>query len=236
MREQIAALVQEAVKEFFRGPGQKTRRKNVLVLLDYESLNPELVNAHLKAVTQAHDVTMYAGKGWRELFPGAAALEEAGRKELTDAAEAAEIVYIPVASHGFVARLALTIDDDPVAQTAIALQLAGRPFLVADDELGLRSYRRLFARPSVEKRITGYMRQAREDGAVFTTLDKAEQRIGAMKPHEPKRPLVLASHVEEAERNGETELVVPGKTLVTPMGRDRARELGVTIIEEGEQR
>ncbi|PYZ96491.1 hypothetical protein CR205_12280 [Alteribacter lacisalsi] len=234
MREQIAALVQEAVKDFFRGSGQKARRRNVLVLLDYESLNPAQVHAHLKALTAQHNVTMYAGESWRQSFPEARALEEAGRKELTEAAEAEEVVYIPVASHGFLAKLALTIDDEPIAETAIALQLAGRTFLVADDDLVLRSYRRLFARPAVEKRITGYMRQAREDGAVFTNLDKAVQRLGAMKPHEPKRPLVLASHVEEAERNGETELVVPEKTLVTPMGRDRARELGVAIRKEGD--
>ncbi len=48
----------------------------------------------------------------------------------------------------------------------------------------------------------------------------------------PKRPLITEATVHAAARTGRKQLVVPPRTLITPLARDAAREKGIAFVAE----
>ncbi|UCZ52767.1 hypothetical protein LGQ02_18590 [Bacillus shivajii] len=241
MREKIKSLVQQAVTDFLKSKENEERRE-VIVLLHYESMNPKAVIEHVKALSLEQNVTLIFSEQWNEFreslnFASVVTAEGAKKRDFAALIEGADLLYVPTISHGLLAKVALTIDDDLPAWFTIQTQLAGKGIIFAQDELHEKRYRPFFAKSSVEKRVKSYVRQIQTEGVHLFSMDKVAQYIERVAvKQENIRPLVLAEHIEELSRNGETELVLPKKSIVTPMGKDAARELGITIKEAEEEK
>ncbi|MCD8510739.1 MAG: hypothetical protein LRY73_13280 [Bacillus sp. (in: Bacteria)] len=241
MREKVKSLVQQALREILDSQKTSKEKEKLLVLLVYHSSKREELWEHIRKLAMSHSISLLYGEKWREIPEDIKELVEAVDVATIDeetarvAMNAVNALYVPVVSHGLLTKLALTIDDDFPSWLAIQMQLEGKEVIFASDNISYRSYQRFSIKPSVEKRIASYVRQVQKDGVHVLPMAKAERKLASLvaKFH-GKRPLVLARHVEELSRSGERELVLPKRSLITPMGRDAARELGITIkhVEE----
>lgn len=241
MRDKVKSLVQQALKELLDSRNSSRKKEKLLVLLVYHSSKQEEVWDRVGSLAENYDITLVCGEKWRDIPEDltdvvvSMDMVDIDEERFLDVLRDVNLLYVPVVSYGLITKLALTIDDDVPSWLAVQMQLDGKEILLASDSIHRRSYQRFFIKPGVEKRIASYVRQVQQDGVYVVPIAKAERKITSiLSKFHRKRPLVLARHVEELARSGERELVVPKESLITPMGKDAARELGITIkqVEE----
>lgn len=235
MRRRIEPIVRQVVKNYIQSTSLKKNQKSLFVLLDYESPTPALVWEKIRSISSKHKITLCLSERWIDVPEGLMVdhviqLKEANRDDIKEDMLGTDILLFPTANYSLLSKLALTIDDDLSLWIAIQMQLDGKDIIIISDQLEHKGIRHLSAPATVVKRIQTYSRQIQADGVSVVSLNKIEQwletssRIQVNKP-----PLILARHIQEIANEGEKELTVPEQSLITPMGRDRAKELGVTI-------
>ncbi len=242
VKETVRELVKQAVEAYISEQAKDTltsdrkRIPAITLLLNYQSTDPEGI---LKAVTEiksSFEVRLVASKEWEELLPGEEGilpLERADYKELQALWTSTDLLILPVASFQLVSKLALMVDDDRTAQTAIQFQLLGKPIVIANNEVELGVYQQILAPHSVQEKWQSYMRTTQKDQVKWVPLNQLVRAAKEQhKLYQEKQPLVLAKHIEHASRENVKALTVPKKSKITPVAKDIARELKIQIQKE----
>lgn len=165
--------------------------------------------------------------------------EEFKKRAWRDAQVAAhDVILLPAVCYDLAAKMAMGIFDEPVALLAMSALAQGKPVIATvnthyDDGLKAHS-------PVLRRLFEGHRRQL---GSYGIEVVPAEDMLAAVQGHcggaiakaNPvaksgggKRRLVTAEDIEGAHRNGK-KLSFPAGSLVTPLARDRAKELGLEI-------
>ncbi|MBV9469970.1 MAG: hypothetical protein JO316_11860 [Abitibacteriaceae bacterium] len=152
-----------------------------------------------------------------------------------------DVVLLPAVGDDDAAKMALGIFDEPVARTALSAIALGKPLIAAlhapyDEALKTRS-------PLLKRMFEGHRRALASYGfeivpatqlvpiitARFGTQSNALNGGGAVKPAgNGKKQLITAQDIDQLARKGQP-LQLPAGALITPLARDRARELGLDI-------
>ena len=169
-------------------------------------------------------------------------LIEPGAHELKDKAtrdrliSKSDAILLPAVGDDDAAKMALGIFDEPVSRTALAALSLGKPLIAAmhlpyDAALKVRA-------PVLRAVWEGYRRTLASFG--FNVVEAAEIADAVQRQIAPKiavqssatpsgkRAVVTAEDIENAVQNG-GKFQAPVGALITPLARDRARELGVTL-------
>lgn len=194
-----------------------------------ECLRPE--------VTAALDELKSAG--FVLIEPGAHELKERATRERLVAKS--DVVLLPSLGDDDAAKIALGIFDEPASRVALSALALGKPLIASphspyDGALKSRSpvlfnlwqsYRRTLENFGFEIVEAASLSGAVQAHLAPKTSQGATSTAGASASN-GKRIVITAQHIEAAARNGKS-FDVPSGALVTPLARDRARELGVKI-------
>lgn len=238
VKETVRELVRQAVEAYISEQATPERKKkpSITLLLSYQSGDPDGI---LKAVTEikaSFEVRLVASKEWEELLPaevGILSLEQADYQELEALWTSTDLLILPVASYQLVSKLALMVDDDLAAKTAIQFQLLGKPIVIANNEVELGVYQQILAPHSVQEKLQSYMRTTQKDQVKWVPLNQLVRTANEQhQQYQEKQPLILAKHIEHAARENRKAITVPNKSKITPVAKDMARELKIQIEKE----
>ena len=185
-----------------------------------------------------------AARGALEALPGAGftvlrpAEEEFKKRVWRDAQVAAhEVILLPALCYDLAAKMAMGIFDEPVALLAMTALAQGKPVVATvnthyDDGLKTHS-------PVLRRLFEGHRRQlcnygfevVPAEGILTAVQGHCGGAIGKPEPAKSaggKRRLVTAEDIDKAHVNGK-KLSLPAGALITPLARDRAKELGLEI-------
>lgn len=240
---QLQTLIRSTLEAVLREQSQKdaTRANNSGVQA------PRAIAGHiLVAVCCGDCVRPETQAALDELRRAGFVLIEPGDHELKDKAtrerliSKSDAILLPAVGDDDAAKMALGIFDEPVARTALAALSLGKPLVVSlhspyDALLKVRA-------PVLRAVWEGYRRTLSSFG--FNVVEAAEiaatvqsqiaPRAEANAQTPPKaapngrRVVVTAEDIDRAAKSGNKFQSPPG-ALITPLARDRARELGVTL-------
>ncbi|MRH41657.1 hypothetical protein GH741_03090 [Aquibacillus halophilus] len=238
MKEAIRELVQQALNDLLPTKSTYKDRKDILILLVYEASNAQLVIETIKALSIKHNVTLCVDNAWKlsQERPldntTVISMEDCCKEELDQLLNQSDLLYVPTISYGLLAKICLLIDDDIPSWLIIQTQLKGKEVVIANDQIPSSGSTIFMIKPSIEKRIQNYWKQIREDGVHVSPTIKVQQKIANLSK---KKPVILAKHIEKISVQGEKELTLPKGSILTPMGKDIARELGITVKRENDE-
>ncbi|MGM8211297.1 hypothetical protein ACLIBH_00740 [Virgibacillus sp. W0430] len=232
MRDYVVSIVKQTIHEFLQ-QDRSNRAEQILVLLPEESSIYDM--QHLNQLAATYNLTLaVTNEDFQpdENVPviNVARVAENERKLLVNEFD---LLYVPTISHGFLAKLSLLIDDTKPIWLTLHMLLEGKPVILGQDQIIRKRSSLFFPKPSIEKKVQNYMKQLMGDGVTFCSQNKVAAKISSVLAKEKnRRPLVLAKHIEELVRDGEKEVTIPAQSIVTPMAKDAARELGMAIKKE----
>jgi hypothetical protein len=232
VREKIEAIVRQVVTDYL-----KTHQvnKKLLILLNYETTKREEVWENVRQIASSYPVSLCVSKDWNDVpheiqVEETIQLEDISNGHIEKLVEQHDALIIPVISYGFLAKMAMTIDDEKTLSLSIQMQLAGKKLLLADDAIARKGMQKLYVPHKVQERIDRYKSQLTKEGIYVghceqlrNWLDKNIEKISR------KRPIVLAKHIEEIADEGEQQLVLTKEAVISPLGKDMARELGISL-------
>ena len=221
-------------------------RRAVLLLLPAAPRRLAELAAEIARVRAAgHAVRTLAGPavlgemdraGLRDRFePGLVDVSQPGLVEVLRSSGPGELVV--VAGLGFAAarRLVDLQDDDPLVRVAIQALLGGGTVLAAVDELTPHA-------PATAGELTRRADELRRGlerlGIAPVTGGEWEERLGraaaaATTAARSVGGLLSEEDVRRFWEAGERRLVLPPRTIVTPLARSRAAALGLELVEKG---
>ncbi|NLP49711.1 hypothetical protein [Bacillus sp. RO1] len=236
VKEKVKELVRQAVEAYISEQGNEEKKPNITVLLNYHSINPELILKAVTEIKQSFAVKLVASKDWEEQLDGeqeVLSLAQANQRDLEKLWNTTDLLILPVASFQLVSKLALMMDDDRTAHTAIQFQLLGKPIVIANNEVELGVYQQILAPHSVQEKLQGYMRTTQKDQVKWVPLNQLVRTAKEQLQHyKEKQPLIKAKHIEHAARANVKSITVPKESKITPVAKDMAREMKIDIQKE----
>jgi hypothetical protein len=230
----IKMLVQQAVEAYLREQLHKGKSNSIAILLCYESPKPSEILETILPLFHSYDVTLLTSKEWIPFLKEQPyiLLEEMSHQQLWTFIEQTSMLVIPAASYHLIAKLALTMDDELAAWLAIQYQLAGKPVVIANNNVELNVYQQILAPYSVQERLLSYIRQIQSDQVKWVSLNKLCKSVeDQWHWYEEKKSIILAKHIETAHRHGLKKIGVPANSQVTPAAKDLAKELSIQITK-----
>lgn len=237
MRAKVASLVQLAIEEYLnKGTELNKYHSDMVVLLSGEYENKESVWQHLRHLSQKFNILLVSGNEWAKNPEDldnvkTIALNEIDRYSFLKRLEKVNVIYLPVVSYSLLAKVALTLDDDLLSWLVIQMQLKGKKLIFANDFFNQTT--NVLAAQSIKERINAYARQIQKDGISLFPMSRVTEKLLRHKIDQPEIPLLLERHIEAFYKNGTRKIKLTKKSLISPLGKDRARELGIKI-ERGE--
>ncbi|MFJ5714797.1 hypothetical protein [Neobacillus sp. NPDC093127] len=232
---QVKMLVQQVVEAYLNEKSQMKKGQPIAILLGYQSPNPAEILEAVTPLLNSYEVTLILSKDWLQATTKLSGktyvlLEETSQQELNAIMEKSAVLVVPAASYQLISKLALTIDDELAVWLAIQYQLVGKPIVIANDYVEPNVYQQIYAPHSVQERLQSYIRQIQADDVKWVPLKKLIPTVeDQYKDFQEKKALILAKHVEKADRDGLREIVVPSWCKVTPSAKDLAKELKIDI-------
>lgn len=147
-------------------------------------------------------------------------------------------VLLPALGDDDIAKLSTGIFDEPVTRLALSALAEGKPVWAAVHSPYERAIKR--NAPALHRKWEEQRRAVESFGIEIVEYSVLASRITeVLSPNEPqsdktnsnqsgKRVLITAQQVEETAQNGK-RLEVPNGAIVTPLARDRAKELNVKL-------
>jgi hypothetical protein len=236
IKTKVKLLVQQVVEAYIKEQLQGKRNQSIAILLGYQSPNVSEVLKTVTPLVDTYDVTLLLTKEWVPVlsqFEGKSAyflLEETDQQKIMSIVENTSLLAVPSASYRLLSKLALTMDDDLAVWVAIQYQLVGKPIVIANNNVEPTVYQQLHSPHTVQERLQSYIRQVRSDQVKWIPLSKLHKSVEQqLSDYESKKSIILAKHIEQAEREGLAEIIVPKNSQTTPSAKDLARELKIQI-------
>lgn len=248
-REQLVRRVVDAVLARLgssaAAPSPPARRA-VLLLLPIAPLRlPELAAEVSRVRAAGHAVRTLAWPavlreidraGLRDRFePGLLDASQPGLVEALRENGPGELVVVGALGFATARRLVDLQDDDPLVRVVVRALLGGGTVLAAADELAPRAP----AVPGDLVRRADELRRGLERlGVALVTGAAWEERLGraaaaATTAVRSVGGLLAEEDVRRLWEAGERRLVLPPRTIVTPLARSRAAALGLELVEKG---
>ncbi len=238
MKENIESIVRQVVMKYFQEQLSKEKRKEIFIFLEEnDCIPPKTIWEVVSALSQKYSITICMAQSWvvpQHLeYKKCVVLKEENLEIIKKMVDDSELLFLPAASFSTLAKLALTIDDRIDLQILIQSQLDGRRIVVAKDSFIPKGTQRITIPHSIQQRLQSYMNILREDKVSIITLENAPNWIESYFENVTYgRPIVLAKHVEEVSKEGIKELLVPKNSLITPMGKEYAKNLGISLKQK----
>lgn len=235
VKEKVKMLVQQVVEAYLKEQSNVKQKKPIAILLGYQSPDPSIIMEAITPLVEKYEVTLLLSKEWEQTPSKLNAksftlIEETELKDLGAIMEETSLLVIPSASFGLLSKLALTMDDELGVWLAIQYQLMGKSVIIANDHIEPSVYQQINAPNTVLERIKSYIRQLRSDQVKWVSLSKIYQSVEQeLIAYEEKKALILEKHIEQASREGISNIVVPSKSHVTPAAKDLAKDLKIQI-------
>lgn len=162
--------------------------------------------------------------------------ERATRERLVSKSD---LILLPSMGDDDAAKMALGIFDEPTARVALSALALGKPLLASphspyDGALKSRSPVLFNLWQGYRKTLENFGFEIVEATSITGTVQahltpqSETKRIAPLSAPSGKRRVITAQEIEAAALNGKRFDAPPG-ALITPLARDRARELGVKI-------
>ncbi|MFE7064823.1 hypothetical protein ACFVAD_22085 [Sutcliffiella sp. NPDC057660] len=238
VKEKIKLLVQEAVETYLNEQNQHKGKQPIGILLGYETGNLTGVLEAVTILSERYEVSLLLSRNYLadpDAFSGYTILplEQLGREDVNGLLNEFGAIVLPVASYQLLAKLALTIDDDPISSLVLQFQMLGKPVIVVKDEVEFNVYQQIAAPHAVQNRVQGYIRQIQADQVKWVPLSRLARTVKEqLQAFAEKQPLILAKHIEKADREGLTELQLPKKSKLSPVAKDLAREFKIQLKKQ----
>jgi hypothetical protein len=239
MKEKIEMIVRKMVMDYFNKEKNPPKNKQLLVILDQQpAMDTKLIWEEIKAIASKFNTSILVDGKWTNVpeelnFVKCIPLDENHQEEWKEEMDRADVLLYATASHSTLAKLSMTMDDSLSMWVTIQMQLDGKSIILAKDFLQKNGTQLITTPYSVYKRIESYIRQLREDKVQLLTLSNVAKWLDSyFDSFTETRHVVLAKHIEEAASLGKSVLFVPKNSLITPMCKDYARELGVKISQK----
>lgn len=241
MKEKIELLVRKVVMELLNKEKEEMTDKQVLIILDDHPdtyFNRADVWEQLKGISHHYQTTIFHTDKWGELPEDVKhikmiPLRDENLDQIKAEIQNADVLFYATAGYSTLSKLSLTIDDNLPMWITIQMQLNGKKLLLANDFFSQKGTQKVTVPFTVSKRLNGYLRTLREDKVQVLAMANARKWLDSyFDSFAGRRHVVLAKHIEEAAKLGESELIVPKNSLITPMCKDYARELGIRIRQK----
>ncbi|KIL37031.1 hypothetical protein SD71_05050 [Cohnella kolymensis] len=140
MDRHIASVVRQVVDEYLSRLEAEQHKTKLVIVLEYESVEQDGVLKAVQSLTAAYEAAVFASEAWHtqavnQLKPISVFQLRGNRKALIEALQSAEALVVPSISYSYIAKLSMTMDDDPPLYASIAMQLQGKPVMICDDNL-----------------------------------------------------------------------------------------------------
>lgn len=239
VKDKIELLVRKMVMDYLNKDKKSSTNKQIIILLDDNPSNQTtVVWNEIKSLTNSYNITLFISDKWTSVPEDITCvksipLDEKYMDEIQEEMQKADVLLNATASYSTVAKLSLTMDDSLPMWITIQMQLNGKQILLANDSIKQKGTQKITTPFTVSKRIQSYLRVLREDKVQLVSLVSASKWLDSYFDNfTENRHVVLAKHIEEAAKLGESQLIVPKNSLITPMCKDYARELGVLIKQK----
>lgn len=239
MRDYISLLVQQTLNEIY---GKEHRKSHVLIVMTNSRGHTQDVWRHIEALANQFQITLLVSKREEEQLASwnvgeVKFVEEMTEVDFRQVIRMIDLLYCPVISRDFLAKLSLLIDDSQPVWLALEMLQVGKEVLLGTDAIEKSWHMQFWQTSFVQRRVQSYIKELRKDGVHFCSMKQAAKiiRKRIRKPHE-RRPLLLARHIEEAANAGKKEILIPKNCLITPMAKDAIRELQIAIRVENDER
>jgi hypothetical protein len=239
VKEKIEMLVRKMVMEYLNKDKKSPKNQQVLIILDDQPIiQRDDIWTKLKTIAAHYKTTLLITDSWSNVPEDLkhvkyVPLHEGHMEEIAEEMQKANVLLHATASYSTLAKLSLSIDDCLSMWVTVQMQMDGKQILLASDQLNQKGTQKITTPFTVSKRIQAYIRQLREDKVQLMSLSTACKSLDSyFDSFTESRHVVLAKHIEDVAKLGESELIVPKNSLITPMCKDYARELGVVIKQK----
>jgi hypothetical protein len=239
VKEKIEMLVRKVVMEYLNKDKKSPKENQLLIILDDQPIiQPQDFWDEIISIADTYNTTIFLSEKWTSIpeeikSVKCVPLNENHLDEITEEMQKADVLFYATAGYSTLAKLSLTIDDSLPMWVTIQMQMDGKQILLANDHLIQKGTQKVTTPFTVSKRIKTYIRHLREDKVLLVSLSSASKWLDSYFDSDiGTRHVVLAKHIEEAANQGESQLIVPRNSLITPMCKDYARELGVVIKQK----
>lgn len=152
-----------------------------------------------------------------------------------------QLTFFPALSENVIAKAASGIFDEPLARLLLKAIEHGKPIIAIAPEIssGLRKnspalFRlRQTHRQKIEQFGVRLIEQKDISKVLLSALPKSTFKDAAPQIHSGNKQLLTAQDIEKAAKEGKSKLVVPYRSIITPLAKDRARDLNVSIELKG---
>ncbi len=216
-------------------------RAKVLVVLDDEAENLSQVFDTLGKVSgELPDYHIYIPEHLSDMVRNSAGflrytpIDSLKRHQFKGLVERMDRVVIPFLSITSLSKIVEMVGDEPVSGCCLRALMAGKPVSVCTDGIHALTYTGIKTESKLMSIIRSNLKILEEMGAETVQINKLKENIG-VKPAEPAQPtvgmknVVTQGDVTIAFNQGHKTLNFPRGTIVTPLARETATNLGMEI-------
>jgi hypothetical protein len=239
VKDKIEMLVRKVVMDYLiKDKASPTNKQLIIILDDQPCIRKNDVLNEIKSISHNYNTTIFRTEKWSDIVEDTKGikcvpLDEKHLNEINEEIQKADVLLYATASYSTLAKLSLTMDDNLPMWITIQMQLNGKQILLIKDHIIQKGTQKITTPFTVAKRIQSYIRVLREDRVQLVSLAGTSKWLDSyFDSFIESRHVVLAKHIEEAAKLGESQLIVPKNSLITPMCKDYARELGVLIKQK----
>lgn len=152
-----------------------------------------------------------------------------------------QIILFPALSENIIAKAANGIFDEPLSKLLLEVIRQSKPFyaIAPETDIDLRKNSPVLFRLSQQYRQKlaqfglRWITQKDISKVLLSALPKSTFKDITTANHNTQKKLLTAPEIEQAARNGQHKLQLPYRCIITPLARDRAKELNVVIKLKG---
>lgn len=242
MKETIEEIVRQVLQEYLKQQtiAQKPPNHKLFILVDHQPTGDNITEevwSVIQSLSHHYQITVCAPKSYKikteSLTCKSIILCKNYIEEIKQEIEETDALLLLNTTYAHLAKLALSIDDTLGIWITIQVQLEGKKVVLVTDQLNVKGTKKVTTPHTVDKRIQSYLRQLQEDRIQLVSLAKLQNWLDSYFENGVEtRHVVLAKHIEDVVHDGGNELIVPKNSLITPMCKDFAREMGVSIKQK----
>lgn len=230
----IAHIVRQVVHDYLTKLQQREHSAQIAILLEYESSHRQTIWEHIRNLGAHATLHLLTGEAWQDVPPDLAHLPQTPlrRENLTQLQSIiaqSEVLHIPNSAFAALSKLALLIDDDLSSALALHARLSGKQILLADNWLQHTGMTRTPSAITAWDKVQSYRNQLIREGIGFAHTTAVLEWIEKKRTTPSQRRVLLAKDVEHIVRSGNKEWTLADKEIVTPLAKDRAKELGLQL-------